>query len=45
LSGAVSADLPAGENLPVNFEANVRRQINAALATALEENNTYFQAE
>lgn len=31
--------------LPANFEANVRRQIDAALAKALEENNTYFQAE
>lgn len=45
LSGEVSADLPAGANLPVNFEANVRRQIDAALAKALEENNTYFQSE
>lgn len=45
LSGEVSADLSAGANLPVNFEANVRRQIDAALAKALEENNTYFQAE
>lgn len=34
---------PAG--LPQNFEANVRRQIEAALTRALEENNTYFQAE
>lgn len=32
-------------NVPPNFEANVRRQIEAALAKALEENNTYFQAE
>ena len=31
--------------LPVNFEANVRRQIEAALTKAIEENNTYFQAE
>ncbi len=31
--------------LPDNFEPNVRRQIEAALAKALEENNTYFQAE
>lgn len=30
---------------PANFDANVRRQIDAALAKALEENNTYFQAE
>ena len=45
LSGEVSTDLPGGANLPVNFEANVRRQIDAALAKALEENNSYFQAE
>lgn len=38
--GAV--DPPA---LPANFGANVHRQIEAALAKALEENNTYFQAE
>ena len=31
--------------VPDNFEANVRRQIEAALAKALEENNSYFQAE
>lgn len=37
--GTVSGELPA------SFEANVRRQIDAALATALEENNSYFQAE
>lgn len=34
-------DLP----LPEHFDANVRRQIDAALAQALDENNTYFQAE
>lgn len=32
-------------NLPANFEANVRRQIDAALARALEENNAYFHVE
>jgi len=31
--------------LPSDFDVNVRRQIDAALAKALEENNTYFQAE
>lgn len=31
--------------LPDNFEANVRRQIEAALTMALEENNAYFQTE
>lgn len=30
---------------PDNFDTNVRRQIEAALTQALEENNTYFQAE
>jgi len=34
---------PSG--VPAKFDANVRRQIDAALAKALEENNTYFQAE
>ncbi len=34
-----------GLGVPENFDANVRRQIEAALAKALEENNTYFQAE
>ena len=33
------------DSLPVNFQANVRRQIDAALAKALEENNAYFQVE
>ena len=33
------------ESLPANFEANVRRQIEAALTKALEDNNSYFQAE
>lgn len=32
-------------DVPAKFDANVRRQIDAALAKALEENNTYFQAE
>ncbi len=31
--------------IPNHFDANVRRQIEAALAKALEENNGYFQAE
>ncbi len=40
-NGESAASIP----LPGNFETNVRRQIEAALAKALEENNTYFQAE
>ena len=32
-------------HLPATFEVNVRRQIDAALAQALEENNSYFQVE
>jgi hypothetical protein len=44
LSGR-DGDRVATAPLPGNFEANVRRQIEAALARALEENNTYFQAE
>lgn len=44
LSGRHEASTPTA-SLPANFEANVRRQIEAALAKALEENNTYFQAE
>ena len=39
------AQRPPDATPPDNFEANVRRQIEAALARALEENNTYFQAE
>jgi hypothetical protein len=31
--------------LPANFDANIRRQIEAALAKALDENNEYFQRE
>ena len=45
LSGRMGGTLSDSEGLPVNFEANVRRQIDAALTKALEENNTYFQAE
>ncbi|SHG97941.1 Helicase conserved C-terminal domain-containing protein [Hydrocarboniphaga daqingensis] len=45
LAAAITPDTSAAEILPANFEANVRRQIDAALAQALEENNTYFQAE
>lgn len=41
----MSRPLADADVLPVNFEVNVRRQIDAALAKALEENNTYFQAE
>lgn len=44
LSGQ-EAPIAADAHLPDNFEPNVRRQIEAALAKALEENNTYFQAE
>jgi hypothetical protein len=45
LSGRPGA--PGGQlgPLPSQFEADVRRQIDAALAKALEQNNTYFQAE
>lgn len=39
------AQIPPHATLPDNFEANVRRQIAAALARALEENTAYFQAE
>ena len=45
LPGRVAGETVDDSGLPVNFEANVRRQIEAALAKALEENNTYFQAE
>lgn len=45
LSGQQTKVPVESTDLPVNFEANVRRQIDAALAKALEENNTYFQAE
>ncbi len=41
----MSRPLADTEVLPVNFEVNVRRQIDAAWAKALEENNTYFQVE
>lgn len=44
LSGQ-AAPIAADAHLPDNFEPNVRRQIEAALAKALEENNNYFQAE
>jgi superfamily II DNA or RNA helicase len=43
--GGMEADQEPGAAVPANFDANVRRQIEAALAKALEENNTYFQAE
>lgn len=40
------ANAPADPaTLPANFDVNVRRQIEASLAQALEENNAYFQAE
>src|SRR5690606_23375192 len=45
LAGRIGRPLADSDALPVNFEANVRRQIDAALTKALEENNTYFQAE
>lgn len=45
LPGRVTGQHPDPANLPANFEVNVRRQIEATLAKALEENNTYFQAE
>jgi hypothetical protein len=45
LAGRLTHALAESSALPVNFEANVRRQIDAALTKALEENNTYFQAE
>lgn len=44
LPGRITGLSPVS-SLHSNFEANVRRQIDAALAKALEENNTYFQAE
>ena len=44
LSGRAGDPAPAAP-LPANFDANVRRQIEAALAKALEENNAYFQVE
>lgn len=45
LPGRVTDDPVDRHVLPPNFEANVRLQVDAALATALEENNAYFQAE
>jgi hypothetical protein len=45
LPGRVSSDSLDDAVLPSDFDVNVRRQIDAALAKALEENNTYFQAE
>lgn len=45
LSGRTTGGHADSAAPPANFEANVRRQIEAALAKALEENNTYFQAE
>jgi ERCC4-related helicase len=44
LPGRVADNQPQTA-LPNQFEVNVRRQIDAALAKALDENNTYFQAE
>ena len=37
--------LSAPESLSVHFKANIRRQIDAALTKALEENSAYVQAE
>ncbi|SJZ94404.1 SNF2-related protein [Novilysobacter spongiicola] len=45
LPGRPSNRPAAPDTLPPNFDANVRRQIEAALAKALEENNAYFHAE
>lgn len=45
LPGWVTGRQNDSAKVPANFEANVRRQIEAALTKALEENNTYFQAE
>ncbi|ATD66177.1 ATP-dependent helicase [Luteimonas chenhongjianii] len=45
LRGRPSNRPAAPDTLPPNFDANVRRQIEAALAKALEENNAYFHAE
>lgn len=45
LPGKESRGAPSAAALPPNFQANIRRQIDAALSKALEENNTYFQAE
>jgi hypothetical protein len=45
LPGRAMGQLADSAGLPTNFEANVRRQIDAALTKALEENNSYFQAE
>lgn len=45
LPGRAHTRPPAMDTLPPNFDANVRRQIEAALAKALEENNAYFHAE
>lgn len=45
LSGQVTDENTGLGVLPTNFDVNVRRQIDAALAKALEENNVYFQAE
>ena len=45
LSGSMSRTEDVRASLPANFDANVRRQIDAALTKALEENNAYFQVE
>ncbi|GAA3913912.1 SNF2-related protein [Luteimonas lutimaris] len=45
LSGAAWGGVAEVAQTPPGFAANVRRQIEAALAKALEENDTYFQAE
>lgn len=45
LPGKVTGDTADTASVPANFDANVRRQIEAALAKALEENNGYFQVE
>lgn len=45
LPGKVSNEPAETASLPAHFAANVRCQIEAALTKALEENNSYFQAE
>lgn len=42
---AAATDLDIATPPPAQFDANIRRQIEAALAKALDENNEYFQRE